>query len=183
MSEYLRHAKEYFCEVLRVRRYTYLLILVCLAFFSFLDFSGVFSKFIHALQIDISDPQPLFYVACALCVLYGVALPCKYLGKRLLVSLDCSIDQYFYIVFVSLSAYVTVSLLQLNCRWWLLSLITAGGAAFIVILHRIAYYRDALERTTRYNANFYDLKDICENKNLQGARGHADIIVRKSGEL
>lgn len=164
MSEYLRHAKEYFGEVLRVHRYTYPLILVCLAFFSFLDFSGVFSKFIHALQIDISDPQPLFYVACALCVLYGVALPCKYLRKRLLVSLDCSIDQYFYIVCVSLSAYVTVSLLQLNCRWWLLSLITAGGAAFIVILHRIAYYRDALERTTRYNANFYDLKDICENK-------------------
>ena len=163
MSEYLRHAKEYFGEVLRVRRYTYLLILVCLAFFSFLDFSDVFSRFIHALQIDISDPQPLFYVACALCVLYGVALPCKYLGKRLLVSLDCSIDQYFYIVFVSLSGYVTVSLLRLDCPWWLLSLITAGGAAFIVILRRIAYYRDALERTTRYNANFYDLKDIYEN--------------------
>lgn len=174
MSEYLRHAKEYFCEVLRVRRYTYPLILVCLAVFSFLDFSGVFSKFIHALQIDISDPQPLFYVACALCVLYGVALPCKYLRKRLLVSLDCSIDQYFYIVFVSLSAYITVSLLQLNCRWWLLSLITGGGAAFIVILHRIAYYRDALERTTRYNANFYDLKDICENKIY---RVHADTPI------
>lgn len=174
MSEYLRHAKEYFGEVLRVRRYTYPLILVCLAVFSFFDFSGVFSKFIHALQIDISDPQPLFYVACALCVLYGVALPCKYLGKRLSVSLDCSIDQYFYIVFVSLSAYVTVSLLQLNCRWWLLSLITGGGAAFIVILHRIAYYRDALERTTRYNANFYDLKDICENKIY---RVHADTPI------
>ena len=174
MSEYLRHAKEYFCEVLRVRRYTYPLILVCLAVFSFLDFSGVFSKFIHALQIDISDPQPLFYVACALCVLYGVALPCKYLRKRLLVSLDCSIDQYFYIVFVSLSAYITVSLLQLNCRWWLLSLITGGGAAFIVILHRIVYYRDALERTTRYNANFYDLKDICENKIY---RVHADTPI------
>lgn len=163
MSEYLRHAKEYFCEVLRVRRYTYPLILVCLAFFSFLDFSGVFSKFIHAGKIDISGPQPLFYVACALCVLYGVALPCKYLGKRLLVSLDCSIDQYFYIVFVSLSGYVTVSLLRLDCPWWLLSLITAGGAAFTVILNRIAYYRDALERTTQYNANFYDLKDIYAN--------------------
>lgn len=174
MSEYLRHAKEYFCEVLRVRRYTYPLILVCLAFFSFLDFSDVFSRFIHALQIDISDPQPLFYVACALCVLYGVALPCKYLWKRLSVSLDCSIDQYFYIVFVSLSAYVTVSLLRLDCPWWLLSLITAGGAAFIVILHRIAYYRDALERTTRYNANFYDLKDICENKIY---RVHADTPI------
>lgn len=174
MSEYLRHAKEYFCEILRVRRYTYPLILVCLAVFSFLDFSGVFSKFIHALQIDISDPQPLFYVACALCVLYGVALPCKYLRKRLLVSLDCSIDQYFYIVFVSLSAYVTVSLLRLDCPWWLLSLITAGGVAFIVILHRIAYYRDALERTTRYNANFYDMKDICENKIY---RVHADTPI------
>lgn len=174
MSEYLRHSKEYFCEVLRVRRYTYPLILVCLAVFSFLDFSGVFSKFIHALQIDISDPQPLFYVACALCVLYGVALPCKYLLKRLSVSLDCSIDQYFYIVCVSLSAYVTVSLLRLNCRWWLLSLITGGGAAFIVILRRIAYYRDALERTTRYNANFYDLKDICENKIY---RVHADTPI------
>ena len=158
MSEYLRHAKEYFCEVLRVRRYTYPLILVCLAVFSFLDFSGVFSKLIHAGKIDISGPQPLFYVACALCVLYG-----EYRWKIFSVSSDYAIDQYFYIVCVSLSAYVTVSLLQLNCRWWLLSVITGGGAAFTVILRRIAYYRDALERTTRYNANFYDLKDIHEN--------------------
>lgn len=163
MQEYLQHAKEYFGEVLRVRKYTYPLILVCLAVFSFLDFSGVFSKFIHARQIDISDPQPLFYVACALCVLYVIVLACKYLWKRLSVSLDYATDQYFYIVCVSLSVYLTVSLLRSDYPWWLLSLITAVGVVFIVVLRRIAYYHDAVELETRYNANFYDLKDIYEN--------------------
>lgn len=179
MSEYLRHAKEYFCEVLRVRRYTYPLILVCLAVFGFRDAFTTYPRYLCTWYGEAFSPQLPLYVLFGPLLSFCIILIVGKLWKIFSVTLNCAADQYLYIVYAFLSAYATVSLrLSSGMRLWQ-SLGKAGVFLLVIILCRITHYHKALERAARYNANFHDLKNIYGGKIN---RLHADEPILLSDE-